>query len=405
MRHLRPYLNDGIISFVTIIRHESALFSACTLHTMITRTIKLKIYPDDYAWLDGAAREVNQVFNYCNEVSAKQASYYRLGSPRRRLSGVDLCSLTSGYTEFCEFIGADTIQKICIEYAAKRAAAGKSRLHWRVSDPSSPKRSLGWVPFKALSLSLMATSVQFCGKRFRVFELERIKALPVPEAKRTRPWKDSCFAQDACSDWYLCLVVQQETEVTAAKKEEAGIDLGLKDLAVASDGWRIPAPQFYRRAQEKLAELQRPRGTRKQGKRSRRSKRLARAHRKVRRQRLDFTHKASAKTVKRYGKVVMGDVSSTRLAQTRMAKSVNDAAWSLYRGQILYKSRQAGTNAIIVNERCSTRECSDCGSQSGPKGLDGLSVREWTCSDCGARHDRDVNSAKICLARGNAPVL
>jgi hypothetical protein len=158
------------------------------LHTiMITRTIKLKVYPDDHAWLNGAAREVNRVFNYCNEVSAQQAAYYRLGSPRKWLSGFDLCSLTAGYSEFCEFIGADTIQKVCTEYAIKRAAAGKSRLSWRVSDPDNPKHSLGWVPFKALSLSLQNTSVQFCGKRFRVFELDRIKDLPVPEAKRARP--------------------------------------------------------------------------------------------------------------------------------------------------------------------------------------------------------------------------
>ena len=155
---------------------------------MLTKTLKLKVYPDDYAWLNAAAREVNQVFNFCNETSAKQFDNYRAGQyetdprtgarrPRRALSGFDLTNLTAGYTEFCKHIGADTIQKVCTEYADKRSAADRSRLNWRVSDPSSPKHSLGWVPMKAASLGLKGTAVQFCGKRFRVHELKRIQEL------------------------------------------------------------------------------------------------------------------------------------------------------------------------------------------------------------------------------------
>ena len=92
------------------------------------RTLRLKVQPDDSAWLNGAAREVNQVWNFCNETSAQQAARWRLGENRPFLSGVDLCALTAGYTEYTCFIGADTIQRVCNEYAAKRKAAGKARL-------------------------------------------------------------------------------------------------------------------------------------------------------------------------------------------------------------------------------------------------------------------------------------
>jgi hypothetical protein len=99
----------------------------------LSKTIKLKIYPDDYGWLNAAACEVNQIFNYCNEVSARQHSYWKAGEThRKRLSGIDLCNLTSGYTEFCEYIGADTIQCVAMHHA-ERSAAGKARLNWRVS--------------------------------------------------------------------------------------------------------------------------------------------------------------------------------------------------------------------------------------------------------------------------------
>ena len=136
------------------------------------------------------------------------------------------------------------------------------------------------------------------------------------------------------------------------------------------------------------------------------TRRPTRAHRKVARQRRDFTHKASTKTVKRAlkrcnGRIFLGDVSSSGLAQTRMAKSVLDACWSAYRSQVLYKSQQAGIEAGVVNERYSTQECSECHALTGPKGLEGLKTRHWVCSACGAVHDRDVNSARLVRSRGD----
>lgn len=370
------------------------------------RTLRLKVQPDDYAWLNAAAREVNAVWNYCNERSAEQAARWRLGENRPFLSGFDLCRLTDGYTEYTSFIGADTIQRVCNEYAVKRKAAGKPRLAWRAS--SGPRRAPGWAPFKALSLTLTGTGVKFRGKIFRVFELERLTDLPQPGRARARPWRDGCFAQDAAGDWWLCVAVLQPEVAPLNLPGVNGIDQGLKDAAVDADGWRVPAPQFYRRSEEKLAQLQRPPpGRQKAGKRSRRSKKLTRLHRKVARQRKDFTHKASSKTVKRAlkrcnGLIGIGDVSAPKLAQTRMAKSVLDVCWGAYRTQVLYKCVNAGIRAVVVSERLSTQTCGECGSVSGPKGRAGLKERHWTCPDCGTVHDRDINSARI--HRGRAPL-
>src|ERR1700757_326852 len=85
-----------------------------------TRTLKLKVRPESYGWLRAAAVEVNQVFNFCNETSFLAAT--RTDRRRKWLSGFDLCSLTAGAAVFFERIGADTIQRICVEYAQKRAA-------------------------------------------------------------------------------------------------------------------------------------------------------------------------------------------------------------------------------------------------------------------------------------------
>jgi hypothetical protein len=92
---------------------------------MFPRTLKLKVRPESYGWLSAAAVEVNQVFNYCNETSLLAAT--RTDLKRKWLSGFDLCALTAGAAQYFERIGADTIQRVCVEYAQKRVAAKRYR--------------------------------------------------------------------------------------------------------------------------------------------------------------------------------------------------------------------------------------------------------------------------------------
>ena len=115
-------------------------------------------------------------------------------------------------------------------------------------------------------------------------------------------------------------------------------------------------------------------------------------------------HKFSRKIVNEYQTIKIGDVSSLKLAKTRMAKSVLDAGWGILKTQLQYKGQQAGRSVIIVSERDSTRTCSSCKALTGPTaGLDMLVVRTWVCSACGDIHDRDVNSARNHLSAGRCP--
>src|ERR1700730_614009 len=209
-----------------------------------TRTLKLKVRPESYGWLFVAAIEANRVFNYCNETSFLAA--IRTDLKRKWLSGYDLCALTAGAAAFFERIGADTIHRICVEYAQKRAAAKRRRLRWRVS--GGARRSLGWVPFKAASLKRKGRAVRFCGKTFRIFEAERLNGVK---------WGQGCFAQDAVGDWWLCLPVDQPVEQRPAPEESVGIDLGLKDIAGTSAGAPLEAGRFYPGLEAQIAHAQR----------------------------------------------------------------------------------------------------------------------------------------------------
>ncbi len=126
-------------------------------------------------------------------------------------------------------------------------------------------------------------------------------------------------------------------------------------------------------------------------------------HAKIANQRKDVLHKFSTRLVQDNAAIFVGDVASAKLVKTKMAKSTLDAGWSMLKTMLEYKSHQAGIVFEVVNESYTTQTCSCCGSipASSPKGRAGLRIREWTCSDCGAVHDRDVNAAKNILAAGH----
>lgn len=106
--------------------------------------------------------------------------------------------------------------------------------------------------------------------------------------------------------------------------------------------------------------------------------------------------------VKNYGVIVVGYVASAKLVKIKMAKSTLDAGWASLKTMLEYKSQQAGVVFEVVNESYITQTCSCCGviPASSTKGRAGLRIREWTCSDCSAVHDRDVNAARNILAAG-----
>src|SRR5437660_4714987 len=147
----------------------AAKVSDPTRTVLVPRTLRMKVKREAYRWLNAAATEVNFVWNWSNETSAKAARPCA-GKPRW-LSDFDLNKLSSGAAQYFERIGADTIQCVNREYAAKRRAVRRTRLRWRVS--GGARRSLGWVPFKAASGRRRGQAVRFCGKSLRLFRPER----------------------------------------------------------------------------------------------------------------------------------------------------------------------------------------------------------------------------------------
>ena len=191
----------------------------------------------------------------------------------------------------------------------------------------------------------------------------------------------------------------------APAEAEVGIDLGLTSFAVLSDGTIITAPRLLRRAERRLRRLQKSlsRKTRWSASREKARVRLARAHAKVADTRRDFHHKVSTTIIRDSQAVYVEDLCVAGLGGTRLSKSVHDAGWSAFTSMLEYKAVRYGRLfARISRFEPTSQVCSACGVNDGRKPL---SVRQWICAVCGARHDRDLNAAKNVLALGHRESL
>jgi putative transposase len=211
-------------------------------------------------------------------------------------------------------------------------------------------------------------------------------------------------SRDPCGRWHVSFAVDvADPEQLPATGAVVGVDLGIKDFAVTSDGEKIPNPRGLARRERNLARYQRRMARCQKGSANRAKARAkaARAHRKVRASRADFLHRASTRLVRDHDVIVIEDLNVAGMVRNRsLAKAISDCGWGKFRRQLEYKCERAGRSLVVIDRWYpSSKTCSACGHLLASLSL---TTRTWQCPSCGTRHDRDVNAAKNILAAGLA---
>ena len=204
--------------------------------------------------------------------------------------------------------------------------------------------------------------------------------------------------------WYVTFTVETAgPEPLPQAGRAVGVDLGVKDFAVTSDGGRIANPRHLDRRARSLARYQRRLARCQPGSanRAKAKAKAARAHRKVRAARQDFLHRASTRLVRDNDVIVIEDLNvAGMLRNRRLARAIGDCGWGEFRRQLDYKCRRYGRELVMIDRWYpSSKTCSACGHLLAELSL---STRHWTCPSCRARHDRDINAARNILAAGRA---
>lgn len=373
---------------------------------IVIKGIKLRIYPNDnqIAQIESSFGAVRFVWN---QMLAMQVDRYEF-SKAKLLTGFDMNNLLPILKKEYSWLNnanAQSLQQVCSDLYTTyqkffKEHTGYPKFKSKKSNRQSYKlkqyisvKNRNLIKLPKLGLVKYRGSIPFDNYKIKSATIKR-----VPSGK-----------------YYCSLLVEHENQVLPKTNKVVGLDLGLADMIITSDGCKYKTNRFDKQlakqkhilerklsrrrllakqsiAEDRYNKVINPRELNDFSNYVKARQTVARYNEHIANQRNDYIHKITTELVRNYDVIVIEDLKTKNLLHNHsLARAISNQGWAEIRRQLEYKCAWYGKQLVIVNPYKTSQVCSECGYDDGKHTLD---VRDWTCPSCGTHHDRDINAAK-----------